>query len=530
MTIISVNMVIAADEVLPVLPLTACAITNNDIRAVNDTGFKLPSYPADNHDLSVLTTALESKRKANGEFESVVTKFNSVSTKDRYIFEGKFRSLDDSLVIAVLSDDGVEVTIDDTLVKFNNFDRGQALPNLNNSLKVIEGAWKINDLNPHTIKIRYSNICYTGKDDIDGLTVFFCGGVNIIPPDAKEPIPVNTSLSFTENIDKYPYTGNVRTVKTTVGLVVNGSGIDQIWGTKSWVVNVVNTADPTTPLASRTFIYEKDKLSYSDNNVDIVLPKEDGEYILKAIVKDINLESVLNIDIYKIIVENKPDIVAGGKDDINHKGFITMKAISGTKCISGVNIKLNVSNEGTNIDDKYKPNLTDNLKITDGNGEAYFELTSGQLVSNEQSVLKFGFIPESDGVIFDKFNVNISDENINIYLIDILTGENKNIIYTDGDVILLKSNSLFSNNKNVTNHKIDWKFTFYTFDDNGNKTILYSGDNNKSSLQYGTIISPDENISDVDGNSFALFITGSEMGWLSWECIDNDVFIDNSTN
>jgi hypothetical protein len=295
-----VNLVIAADEVLPVLPLTACAITNNDIRSINSTGFNLPSYPADNHDLSVLNAALESKRKANGELESVVTKFNSVSTLDRYIFQGKFRSLDNSLVIAVLSDDGVEVTIDDTIVKFNNFDHGQALPNLNNSLKVIEGVWKINDVNPHTIKIKYSNICYTGKDDIDGLTVFFCGGVNIIPPINEEPIPVTVSLSFAK---EWYLSDEITPTTATANIVYTGSGVF----TKNWSVFLYKDGVIIPNIAAQTASYVNGQNSCSvtftginiiSGNYTVKVDKGEQNYITSLVypLKLIQLDIVVEGD------------------------------------------------------------------------------------------------------------------------------------------------------------------------------------------------------------------------------------------
>ena len=520
--IISNIVVMSIPTIQGPFSLKSCSMTSDEILSVMKTTV---------NDKASLETFIRSKIKADGEIKSEIVKFPSLSSDDRFLFKGSFTSGSqaDSLLVAVFSDDGVTVKVNNsTSTLVNMYEKGQALPDVANSLKVVSGNWQ--NSTTYDLEIQYSNISHPNGADIDGITVFFLGNVTIVPPVAAEPVPVNTSLTFTDGKDKLPYTGNTRTVKATVGLVVNGSGIDPLWGTKEWTVNVVNSDDPTVPLATRTFTYVEDKLSYSDDNVDIVLPINDGEYNLKAIVKNTNLESVLCIDIYKIVVKEKPEIVAGSKDDINHKGIITIKAVSGTKNISGINIKLNVSNEGTNIDDKYKPYLTDNLKITDGNGEAFFEITSGQLVSNEQSVIKFGFIPESEGVTFEKFNINISDENINIYLINIITGENIDIIHTDGDVILLKSNILFSNNKNIANHKLEWKFSFYTYDIDGNKTILYNGDNKNNSILYGTVISPDENFSDLDGNAFALFITGSEIGWLSWECIDDDVFIDNSIN
>jgi hypothetical protein len=108
--------------------------------------------------------------KENGD-PSVVT--------DDLFFDGTFLPASDKSALAVFSDDGCDVWIDDKLV-MNNFKKGQHLPALNQSFHVVNGGngrpFPFRKGKSYQIKIRYSNTVFNGKTDIDGLTVFAYNG------------------------------------------------------------------------------------------------------------------------------------------------------------------------------------------------------------------------------------------------------------------------------------------------------------------------------------------------------------------
>jgi len=261
--IICVNVVMAV-EVLTERPLTECTMINEDVQRITHNDV-LPDYPITNTDKTVLSDYLKRKIKPNGELDSLVTKFPSASTTDRYVFKGSFTSTNDNLIIAVLSDDGVTVTIDgqDT-PKFDCFDHGQALPDLDNSLKVVDGSWKSGET--HSIEIKYSNTCYlSANGDIDGLTVFFCGGATISDSDL-------VNLIFNDKNPVYSFTGNQRLVKATVTVTNTGNVV----GTAKVTGPGLNTPLEITMPVSNTLKYTKE--------IDITLPAgvSNNEYVVEV--------------------------------------------------------------------------------------------------------------------------------------------------------------------------------------------------------------------------------------------------------
>lgn len=97
------------------------------------------------------------------------------------IFEGYFRPSSNTTRLAVHSDDGVTIQVDDTAV-LSEMDKGQALPNIDQSLHEIKPAgstvWQ-SDRDYH-IKIFYKNIKLTGPNDIDGVTLMAFNGGGVV--------------------------------------------------------------------------------------------------------------------------------------------------------------------------------------------------------------------------------------------------------------------------------------------------------------------------------------------------------------
>jgi hypothetical protein len=292
MIAIFVISVIVSTAQNQVKPLSDCSIVKTDINSFSTVGTKIGLVD------TIKTLDLTDK--------TVATKYSS-SQVENFKFAGFFTSSDSSLIIGIFSDDGVKVKIDNQDVNINNFGKGQALPDFENftSLKTLNGPWTTNV--PHYMEIEYSNICHPDSSDIDGLTVYFCGNATIDPgTPAIEPVPVSVSLAFNNTINNFPYTGNTQTVKSTVGLVVNGSGINTAWGNKEWTIQIINPANPNSILGSTMFTYIKDKLTYEDQDVDINLPSGVGDFTLLA--KCSNISSSLLT--YKISDVTPPEFVS----------------------------------------------------------------------------------------------------------------------------------------------------------------------------------------------------------------------------
>jgi len=116
-----------------------------------------------------------------------LTQPNYKSSKlESLIFEGEFipakPKTGDSITVSVFSDDGVAVEVDGKLI-FDRFGKGQHLPNLKESLHDLPGPDKGKWIpgKRYFIRIKYSNIIFTGDADIDGLTVFGHNGGGAVP-------------------------------------------------------------------------------------------------------------------------------------------------------------------------------------------------------------------------------------------------------------------------------------------------------------------------------------------------------------
>lgn len=113
---------------------------------------------------------------------------------DEKFFSGVFCPMSANTRLAIFSDDGCDVWIDGVLV-LNNFKKGQHLPDLKQSFHVLTKFKPVPERMCH-IRIRYANTIYNGETDIDGCTLFACGG-----PVAMPEVQLNADLNFDGKID-----------------------------------------------------------------------------------------------------------------------------------------------------------------------------------------------------------------------------------------------------------------------------------------------------------------------------------------
>ncbi len=85
------------------------------------------------------------------------------------VFEGTFFPSSNLTRLAIFSDDGCNVYIDDQIV-WSRFTVGQHLPTLKESLHPI--PFEMMAGRPYKIRVQYSNTIYTGTTDADGATLF----------------------------------------------------------------------------------------------------------------------------------------------------------------------------------------------------------------------------------------------------------------------------------------------------------------------------------------------------------------------
>ena len=99
-------------------------------------------------------------------------------------FTGTFTPTDANAALAIFSDDGCDVYINDKPVHLMK-DKGQHLPDLAQSLHKIGFKFEVGK--PYEIKVEYSNTIYSGGSDIDGVTLFAYTDNDEIPGPGPDP-------------------------------------------------------------------------------------------------------------------------------------------------------------------------------------------------------------------------------------------------------------------------------------------------------------------------------------------------------
>jgi len=153
---------------------SACAQQLKPIEATHPLSAVFQNRPAftveEVKELARIQAATQPKYKS-GKIESL-------------LFEGCFVPSAASTTLVLFSDDGVDLEIDGKKV-LPNFGKGQHLPNLAQSFLEVKGSdgrgtsWVPGRM--YEVKIKYSNIIFTGDADIDGCTMFACQGGGAVP-------------------------------------------------------------------------------------------------------------------------------------------------------------------------------------------------------------------------------------------------------------------------------------------------------------------------------------------------------------
>ncbi len=291
--IVVCNSITMADlgDITNRMPLSSCSFKKDYI--ISQSGLNADILPSTtNKNTTVrfgnLKKAIDLKKTSNGELITMVTAYGSTDVENKY-FAGSFKCNDDSLIVAILSDDGVTVRIksaggeygDDKICRFNY---GQALPDTGTSLQLLDGAWTPGET--YTLEIDYSNTCYLSENgDIDGLSVFFCGDVDFVSDTPIEPEISSLQLSFNQLI--YPCSLIDQT--STATATINYSNVGNI--TKNWNLNLKKLDG--TIIASKTVPYDRTKTSIP-TTFDVPVPKQQGIYDYKVDVDTIesNTDSI----------------------------------------------------------------------------------------------------------------------------------------------------------------------------------------------------------------------------------------------
>jgi len=136
-----------------------------------------------------VVTGDESAMRVRAEQEKTGrTRYKSTKLENE-TFDGVFVPSSNASKLAVLSDDGVTITMNGQATDVTNFGRGQDGLDLGQSLKIVGSAFQAG--RTYQIHIAYSNVSYGGATDFDGMTLFaFNGGgqvqeVNLIISDGQ---------------------------------------------------------------------------------------------------------------------------------------------------------------------------------------------------------------------------------------------------------------------------------------------------------------------------------------------------------
>jgi hypothetical protein len=142
---------------------------------------------------------------------------------DDVTFEGQFRAGSDRTQLAMFSDDGCDVFIDDMEKPvLKRFAVGQHLPDVNNqSFHLLDFKFKKGKV--YRIRVHYANTVYNGKTDIDGATLFgFNGGGEILetPPFRLEIVAFNDFIvpRSNRNAIRYRWSPDVPPVSVTMSI------------------------------------------------------------------------------------------------------------------------------------------------------------------------------------------------------------------------------------------------------------------------------------------------------------------------
>ena len=117
---------------------------------------------------------------AQDQIKNQTTRIKSVA-QENLTFEGSFTPSSADVKLAVVSDDGVTVTINGQATNVANFGQGQNFDDFGKAFQVIKPPIDFVAGTPVTIKVQYSNTIHAGAQDFDGITLFVYGGTAQVP-------------------------------------------------------------------------------------------------------------------------------------------------------------------------------------------------------------------------------------------------------------------------------------------------------------------------------------------------------------
>lgn len=117
---------------------------------------------------------------AQDQITNQTTRIKSIAVEN-LVFEGSFVPSSATVKLAVVSDDGVTITINGQATNVTKFGQGQGFENFGQSFKVVNPPVAFVAGTPVTIKVQYSNTTHTNSQDFDGITLFVYGGTAQVP-------------------------------------------------------------------------------------------------------------------------------------------------------------------------------------------------------------------------------------------------------------------------------------------------------------------------------------------------------------
>ena len=200
-------------------------------------------------------------------------------------FEGNFIPLANSTRLAIFSDDGCSVYVNGERI-WNRMDRGQHLPELNQSLHALDYEFQAGQT--YFVRIEYSNTWFHGNADADGATLFaytYDDNQNRPFVEWRVGTPINTSGIRSIH---WPGAGNLapRNTETTVSAFL-ATDYDQRDATIEGQVHSGVYSDPCSYTWQASGGSFKNGIN-TGQSVKWITPSAPGTYTLTLVVDDQN--------------------------------------------------------------------------------------------------------------------------------------------------------------------------------------------------------------------------------------------------
>lgn len=203
-------------------------------------------------------SATETQMRADAA--NLRTQYDS-NAEEMIDFEGYYIPASSNSKLAVFSDDGCDVYVNNEVTMPERNGDPQHLQTFGDSLNIVNHSWAAGQA--YKIKICYSNIIYTGAGDIDGCTLYsYADGGQVYPLTT----PTVTNVTSTTASDIYS-TGDTVNVTVTFDLPVIKLSKPVLLTLKTGTGNAKASCDSATnPTTTLSFSYT---FAYGDNNYDL---------------------------------------------------------------------------------------------------------------------------------------------------------------------------------------------------------------------------------------------------------------------